>query len=270
MSRHVLALLSASFVVGAAAPASAREDPPPRWGFELGAGPYQPQAGAGRERVYYERIYATEKDNSLFEHRPLLKELELHYYWLTSFGLLGSSLRFGHWSVTAPTRVCGTEDVPLPCGQEDVVPSPEGGVFPPDNSRPGNDRTTLTVLPFGVGLIYRMDLLKRHAPVPLVPYAKAGLDYYLWRNTVGGKVSENDDRRGAGATLGVRAAVGVAFNFDWLEPSAALRARQSVDLADSYFFGEVSRIWADGFGDSTRLDLSTAWFFKVGLALDFD
>lgn len=253
--------LVAFFCVTTLAAMARADEMPPAWGFEIKGGPYQPQVGTDDERTYFEAIYASEPDEALFEHRPLLWSLETDWYFVRDIGLLGPLVRVGYWSIVAPNRVCGPQEARVDCTVDDVLN---------DRSSDGNDDTRLTAFPLSVGVVYRMDLLKRTRGIPLVPFAKASVDYYFWRNTVRGEVSRRDDGlRGAGGTLGAQASAGVAFNLDWIEPGAASRARASTGLADSYLFGEYSQLWADGLGDDKRLDFS-GWVVQVGLALDFD
>ncbi len=249
------AALAEVTLADAPAPASSTHSDNPRFGFELRFGPYRPHVGSDEERDYYKLIYASGDDDSMFEHRPMMKTLEIDTYLSDSFGLLGLAFTFGHWRTEGPTREC---DSPEGCTPETV-----------GESTPGTDVTALTIYPVGLALVYRFDLLKRrNSAFVLVPYAKAGIDYYIWRNTVRGEVSEGEMGRGTGGTLGARGTLGLSLNLDWIEPDAASRARGATGLADSYLFLEGSWLWADGFGDTTRFDMS-AFLVQLGVAIDF-
>lgn len=256
MSRLALIL---ALTLGAGV-ASANDQP--TWGLSLKTGPYKPDMGAAHD--YYEIVYGSEKDSSLFKHRPLMTDLEGSWYLITEYGLFGPTFHAGVWGIAAPTRVCPTS--PTGCSAADVT----GGT-----SEAGNDTTKLAVFPVGAGLVYKLDLIKRYSFVPLMPYVSGGVDYYFWRNTVGGKVSRQvldpvsgKTQRGAGGTWGYRATAGLSFNLDFLEPDAASRAKVTTGMTDSYIFIEYNRIWADGFGDKKRLDFSST-LIQVGVAVDF-
>jgi hypothetical protein len=258
VSPATVALLLA-LATGVSSPASAVEDSQPTWGLCIKSGPFKPQMGSGAVHDYYELIYSTEKDDSLFSHRPMLTEVVLSWYLVNQFGLLGPTAHIGLWGVAGPTRVCGSSS----CTPSTV-----------NTSTPGNDTTRLSLFPVGLGVEYRFDLLKRYTWVPLVPYGSASLDYYFWRNSVGGKVSSFTDtttgvhRRGVGGTWGYRATAGLAFNLDVIEPDAASRAKVTTGMTDSYLFGEFTHIFANGFGDSGRLYFSGN-LVQIGIGVEF-
>lgn len=240
--------------------ALAANDDPPSWGMELRMGPFRPRiSDNARDREYYALIYADHNDRSLFRNRPLLKTVETSQYLFTSFGLLGVTVSVGHWSVTAPSRVCSD-----PADAARTVGCTPQTVW---QSSAGNDTTDLTIVPVGVGVVYRFDLVSRLLAVPLVPYAKAGLDYALWWNTAGGRLSKTAVTKGRGGTLGYTSAVGLMVNLDWLEPSTASRARATTGIADSYIYVDWTQRVSDGFGDATRLGTSGR-VLSVGVALD--
>jgi hypothetical protein len=88
--------------------------------------------------------------------------------------------------------------------------------------------------------------------VPLVPYAKLGLSYYVWQITKGnGDVSEYPDRgRARGGTLGWQGSVGVAVRADRFDPDAsrALTTELGVEHAGFFFeltYADVSGLFQD-------------------------
>ncbi|MEK7703511.1 MAG: MXAN_2562 family outer membrane beta-barrel protein [Myxococcota bacterium] len=233
---------------------------PPSWGMELRMGPFRPRiSDNARDRDYYALIYADHNKRSVFKNRPLLKTVETSRYLLTGFGLLGATVSVGHWVATAPTRVCqdpNDANVTVGCTPASVW-----------QSTPGNDTTALTVVPIGVGVVYRFDFASRRLSVPLVPYAKAGLDYALWWNTAGGRLSKSAVTKGSGGTLGYTGALGLMLNLDWIEPNTASRARATSGIADSYVYVDWTLRVSDGFSDPKRLGTSGR-VLAVGLALD--
>ena len=226
------------------------EDRRPQFGFELRFGPFRPQIGSAGERAAYDAVYSD--DDSLFKDRPLMKQLELSWYPWTRFGVGGLFFRIGHWRASGTTRDCGDAGC-------------EGGGLV--GSSKGNEKTSLTILPLTVGVVYKFDLLKERFYIPLVPYAKAGFDYFLWFNSAAGKTSvASDGSKGRGGTPGINASVGLALNLDWIEPSAAMSGRSGVGIADTYLFIEYSMAYS-GFR-SSGLEMSESYAL-VGLAIDF-
>ena len=251
-------IAAAIVLLTASGPVMAVEERP-QWGFSLASGPYQP--GMGGNQAYYRDVYASENDHSLFTHRPLMTTVEVDWYLATTFGLLGPFARFGYWKETAPTRVCAdASGQNRACSSADILAG---------NSTAGTDQTQLTVFPMSVGGVYKFDLLKRYSQVPLVPFVKANLDYFGWRNTIGGSLSHHNGNAGFGATWGAEASAGLALNLDWIEPQTARNGQSSVGLTDSYLFAEAHMLWIDGFGDKSRLDFSGS-LIQIGLAVDFD
>lgn len=261
----MIRVVALATVLASATPALAadRDEAQPIWGISFRTGPYKP--GMGSNARYYNAYYASPTDQSLFKNHPLLTEVEIDYYILREFGLLGPMVEIGFWGVSGETRYCNHadasgNDVPGPCSTTEILT--------PGVSLPGGDSTKLSAYPITLGAIYKLDLIKRYTVIPLVPYAKGGLTWFTWRNTVGGKISHHNGDPAEGATLGARATVGLALNLDFLEPGTASRARLSTGIADSYLFGEMSFLWIDGFGDKKRLDFS-GQTVQVGFAVDF-
>ena len=230
---------------------TAHEEKRPQFGFELRFGPFRPQIGTAGERAAYDAVYGD--DDSLFKDRPLMKQLELSWYPWARYGVGGLFLRIGHWRASGTTRACGDASG---CA---------GGSL--EGSIAGNEKTSLTILPLTIGVVYKFDLLKERFYIPLVPYAKAGFDYFLWFNSAAGETSvAADGSKGRGGTPGVNASVGLALNLDWIEPSAAMSGRSGVGIADSYLFIEYSMAYS-GFRAS-GLEMSENYAL-VGLAIDF-
>ncbi len=221
----------------------------PEFGFELRFGPFRPAIGNDAESAAYNTVYGD--DDSLFKNRPLMKQLEVSWYPWSRHGVGGVFLRVGHWRASGTTRDCGETG----CGEGSLEGSVEG-----------NEKTSLTVLPLTLGVVYKFDLLKERFSIPLVPYAKAGFDYFLWFNSAAGKTSvAADGSKGRGGTPGINGSVGLALNLDWVEPSAAMNGRSGAGIADTYVFIEYSMAYS-GFR-SSGLEMSENYAL-VGLAID--
>ena len=134
------------------------------------------------------------------------------------------------------------------------------------------DNTSLRLIPLAVLLVYRLDEAAQRWKIPLVPYAKIGLNYTLWTvNDGGGNIpaySGPGGGHGQGGTMGWQAAVGVSLLLDILDPSAARGFDADTGVNHTYAFFEFDHV--DGSGlyrkDALRVGDDT-WF--AGLMFEF-
>jgi hypothetical protein len=138
------------------------------------------------------------------------------------------------------------------------------------------DETALNVMPFTLEVVYRFDVLANRYHIPIVPYVKGGLGYYLWWMTNGsGDLSHalNPNPDGSfdaaiGGTFGLVAHPGIALQLDILDATAARTIDNEIGINHSYLFAELAVAWITGFGASNKLVLSdTAW--NAGIAFEF-
>ena len=129
--------------------------------------------------------------------------------------------------------------------------------------------TTLQIFPFYGVAVLRADALWRELGVPVVPYAKVGLGYALWRasNTIG--TSRTDGVSGEGHSIGTHFALGVGLNLNPFDEYAAKTFDDSLGVNSSYLFGEWTYEDLSGLGlQSHPLRVGgTSWTF--GLAFEF-
>jgi hypothetical protein len=131
------------------------------------------------------------------------------------------------------------------------------------------ETTSLELFPLYAAAVLRVDVLWREVFVPLVPYAKAGIGYSIWRasNTLG--TSSANGVNGTGASLGTHFAVGLAFNLNVFDEYSAKTFDDSMGVNNTYLFGEYTRDDLDGLGvqhDPLRVG-GQSWTF--GLAFEF-
>ena len=107
----------------------------------------------------------------------------------------------------------------------------------------------------------------------MVPYARAGLAYYLWWiSTPNGYARVCGDsgveptcsqNKALGASLGVTGAIGLAIRAERIDASAALSMRQS-GIQHAGIYAELSLAKVDGFGSDTKLSVGDrTWFAGV-------
>lgn len=228
---------------------------PATWGLEIRFSPYQPKIGKTpidgtpyNERDYYKKFFGNDY--------PMMIGVELDRFLYYKFGHVGVYVRGSYWKTEGHSRVCMDDN-------QEVITCDTTSFF--ENSMAGNDTTTLLILPVTVGALYRFTYLHDQWQVPVVPYAKAGLDYFFWWSQGGGKVSSAGGRQGKGGTSGYHGSLGLALNLDWIEASGEGRRV----FQNCYFFGEYSMIKANDFGNQKKLNMS-AKQFSFGLSFDFE
>jgi len=131
------------------------------------------------------------------------------------------------------------------------------------------ETTTLEIYPFYAVAVLRADVVKRELHVPLVPYAKLGFGYSIWRasNSVG--TSDYGGRVGVGGSMGTELGLGLAFNLNAFDEYSAKNFDEAVGVNNTYAFAEYTRADLDGLGiqsDPLRVG-GQSWTF--GLAFEF-
>jgi hypothetical protein len=150
------------------------------------------------------------------------------------------------------------------------------GLIAPGQANAGSksdDTALLDVIPFGVVLTYRFDVLADKWPrFPVIPYGQIGLTRALWASFNGvGNVSPDPTGRGghgSGWTWGYTTALGLALALDSLDPDLSREAYLDTGIQRTTIFAEYGWTRLDGFHNNSSLILSDrAWRF--GLAMEF-
>ncbi|MGE0870506.1 MAG: MXAN_2562 family outer membrane beta-barrel protein [Kofleriaceae bacterium] len=149
------------------------------------------------------------------------------------------------------------------------------GTDPADPNRPRSegDTNTFRLFPLGLTAIYRFTVLDEQYGVPIVPYVRAGLGYYVWWIRTNGRTAtacwdgtkdpDCDKDYAYGASAGYQGAIGIAIRAERVDPDAASSMRQS-GIHHAGFYGELSMAKMDGFGKDTKLSVGdTTWFAGV-------
>ncbi|MFZ5889643.1 MAG: MXAN_2562 family outer membrane beta-barrel protein [Myxococcota bacterium] len=137
-----------------------------------------------------------------------------------------------------------------------------------DGSGASQQDTSLTILPMYLVGVFRLDVVTRETVIPLVPYAKLGLGYALWRADDQDETSRVDGKLGRGASYGYHFALGGMFLLDFLDRQDAKAADAAIGLNHSYLFAEWFKSDLSGFGSKDKLQVGTSTW-TVGLALEF-
>ena len=184
------------------------------------------------------------------KRRPMW-QLEFDWEFLKEFGTLALGGVIGYYKENA-----------LSCKQVELLADPSTCVRSGDN-------TSLRLIPLAALLVYRLDEGAARWHIPLVPYAKIGLNYTIWTVTNGnGDVPYSSGGKGQGGTMGWQAALGISLRLDFLDPGAARGFDADSGVNHTYAFFEFDHI--DGSGlyrkDVLRVGDNT-WF--AGLMFEF-
>ena len=212
----------------ASKPATSDITLPPDWGIEIGLSLYRPavdsEFGGGVHP------FADTFSNS----RHMMSEVELDRYLLHAVGSLGVGLRVGYYKVT-------------------------GTAFLSDGVTRSGDQTSLRLIPFSLSALYRADGLPGLRRVPLIPYAKVGLDGVMWTGTsTGGSASRT------GFTPGWHVAAGMALGLNFLG-LGAVRPGEVAGPCALFFEWDYAAINGLGLGDMLHVGDSTGF---AGLMFD--
>jgi hypothetical protein len=213
------------------------DESPKRFAVELKFGPYYPdvdtEPGVGSP---YEDVFG-EKQTFMF-----LAEFDWQFLQLPGINL-GIGLLAGYFQDT-------------------------GKGLDPDTGEQAGEETQLKVLPGHFDAIIRVDALPRFTKVPLVPFVKAGISYYIWWVENGRGIGRYEGTTGYGGTWGWNFSAGLMLLLDFFEPSAARTFDQEAGVNNSYLYADFFMARIDNFGDRNKLNLSD-YTWTVGLAIEF-
>lgn len=227
------------------------------WNVGIKLGPYTPDVDSELDASPgpYERMYGG---------AALMGMLQVERFLAWPLGQLGVALTLGYASKSANAFVICEP------GEDECMD--EGGIPP----RAEGDKTSFRLIPASIGGIYRFTMLDDEWHVPLVPYARLGLSYYLWWITApDGSVARapTDDcpdldgcrgDRALGASLGWEASVGLALRAERLDPQSARSLRNDLGIEHAGFYAELLYADVNGFGAEDKLHVGAfTWFAGV-------
>jgi hypothetical protein len=212
------------------------------FGFSLHFGPYRPNVdsefGGQRQEGPYQLIFGSGS--------KLLSQADFEYQFLHTFGIVAAGLSAGYFSVTGKSLRTNFQ------GEE------------------SNDDSRLRLFPLAASLIYRLSVTNDRYGVPLIPYAKAGFDYVIWAvNDGNGKiVSDGNNGKARGGTLGWHATLGLSLVLDFMDPDAAHEFDSDTGVNHTHLFFEYTKATVNGLGESHKLRVGdTTW--NMGLLFEF-
>ncbi len=256
--------------------------------FEVKFGPYVPHlddsVGFGGKTPFSDLFGDSSSAKGSTPSWGLLGQGELDYQFFNRFGILGIGISAGYHYRTAKSFVLDPAtkkycDVKVDerGGRRYVIPSsPERQVAYSDCI--SDDEDQLNVVPLSILLSYRFDVLDRRFQIPIIPYVKIGLAYYVWWfgnsssyvASVPTKDSDGNDKflDASGGSLGLVVHPGLALDLSALDPVAARAIDQEVGLNRVTAFVELNYSWVNGFGQARKLNLSDTTL-SAGLGFEF-
>ena len=276
MLRRSLAALAALLAFSTVARAETGSSSQPKFGenpsksymssqwfaFELKFSPYSPMIDSsdGLTGKPFQELFTPQSS----QHRPdsrLLTQVEFDFQFLHKHGSLGIGVTAGFARRTSHSYDYADAAGAVPCTVGSCTRS--------------GDQTALNVMPFSGLLVYRWDWLALRHHVPLVPYFKVGIAYYVWwiENGSGSTTSFTDPNtghkdNGYGGTWGFVLNPGLSFLLDVIDPSAAKTMDAELGINHTYLFVELHYADVSGLGQKGRLNLSDTTF-NTGLAFEF-
>lgn len=220
-----------------------------KWNFELKLGPYVPDVDSEFEGTGpFERVFG--------DGPFLMTQIALDRFFLwPRGGQLGASVGLGFLSKKAPVFADDDGD-----GMADV--DMEGNPI-----RVSGENTSFRLVPLSASAVYRLTLLDDQLAIPIVPYAKLGLSYYLWwvtrpdGSTARACQEPGDNPEtcpttvGRGGSLGFQGTVGMAFRAERLDPDAGVNLRNELGIEHAGLFVELTYAQVDGFGAGDKLSV---------------
>lgn len=191
----------------------------------------------------------------MFGGYHILPMLDVDRILWSGFGQVGVGLSLGYMQKTARTfTMNSTPTDPMRARASDV--------------------NSFRLIPSELTAMYRFTWFDDEYGVPVVPYARAGLAYYVWWISLanagyarvcsdGGMEPTCSQNKALGASLGVTGAIGLSIRAERIDASAATSMRQS-GIQHAGVYGELSLAKVDGFGSDTKLSVGDrTWFAGV-------
>ncbi len=224
-----------------------------KWHAGLRLGPYVPgiDKQLGMPIGKYEGPY-----EQMFGGYSILPMIDIERFFLYGYGQLGVGISLGYLGKKAHPWEAGSD--------------------PNDANRPrsAGDENKFRLFPFSLNAVYRFTHLDDELGIPLIPYARAGLAYYVWwvdapngdfaKSCINGgtdAMCQTTDARGA--SLGFVGSIGLALRAERIDTAAARSMKES-GIEHAGFYAEYSLGKVDGFGSEKKLSVGDAtWFAGV-------
>lgn len=251
----------------------AGDDSGPRWLVGIKLGPYTPEideqigdkTGAfGPYRAMFGNYYTLDEDGNKIGHDThvyqVLPMLEVDRILWSVSGQATLGVTLGYMQKSAYAYLDGTDPM---------------DAFRPRTTAASN---TFRLIPFAVTASYRVTQLDDLYGIPVVPYLRGGLSYYIWwLDGPDGNVSKVcrdgsmtpgcEANKAYGGSLGFQASFGVAVRAERIDAGAA-RSMVNSGIYHAGFYAEYMFAKVDGFGSAKKLSVGDKTWF-AGINFEF-
>ncbi len=213
-----------------------------KWNFELKVGPYYPSVDDSANGTPFKTMFG--------DKWKLMTVLGIDRYFAFPSGQLGITATIGFSNRTVSAFALDEDGKTFLNSKGDLT-------------RSGGDSTGFRLMPTSLGVVYRFTRLDDDYGIPIVPYGKLSLAYYLWSFTApnGDTSTSYDGDKGRGGSLGYQGTLGIAIRAERIDPGAELSLRTEMGIEHAGFFAEVQLAEVDGFGAKDKLSVGdTTWF----------
>lgn len=242
------------------------------WHVGVKVGPYIPEidlqaglnakTGLGPYEAMFGDYYTLDADGvTVRKHEQrvwqVLPMLDVDRVLWEGFGQVTVGGTIGYMQKSAYAYVAGTSE-----NDEERIRSTAG-------------KNTFRLIPAAATVGYRFTYLDDAYGIPVVPYVKGGLSYYVWwMKAPNGNLSKvcdadspegmcNNENKAYGGSLGFQGAVGISIRAERIDADAAISMRSS-GLMHAGFYAELSYAKVDGFGSDSKLSVGdNTWFAGV-------
>lgn len=219
------------------------------WHVGLRAGPYTPaidaQLGGAAPGPY----------EAMFGGYAILPALDVERVLWQGLGQLTVGGSVGYMGKNARAYIDSTDNNSLP--REDRMRS--------------SDRAKFRLIPTSLTAGFRFTALDDRYGIPLVPYVRGGLAYYLWwveapdggvaRACTGGDAC--NEEKGRGGSLGLVGSIGLAIRAERIDDESAAAMREG-GVQHAGFYAELQGGWVNDFGIGDKLSVGDlTWFAGV-------
>ncbi len=136
----------------------------------------------------------------------------------------------------------------------------------------GDDKNRFRLIPLALTAAFRLTVLDTRFGIPLVPYVRGGLAYYLWwveapngdvASTCSTGGTSCNEKLARGGTLGVVGSIGLAVRAERIDSEAAAAMRDG-GIQHAGFYAELQGGWVEDFGIGKKLSVGdVTWFAGV-------
>jgi MYXO-CTERM domain-containing protein len=253
----------------ASADAANQGDGAPKWNAGIKLGPYTPAIDAqiGKNAVSGMGPYQAMFGNYWIDGEPtdshvyqILPMLDVDRFLWSGSGQFGIGGSLGYMQKSAYAYVDGSS--------------------PDDPRRPRSTagRNTFRLIPFALTATYRATQLDDLYGIPIVPYVRGGLSYYVWwlKGPTGeiskvckdGSMDANcETNKAYGGSLGFQGSLGLAVRAERIDSDAARSMVQS-GIYHAGFYAELMYAVVDGFGSDKKLSVGDKTWF-AGINFEF-